>query len=65
MIAIPTDIYDKDGNLVRIEVMNTNGEHIADFLWDARDEQTSENRTKFREWVYNFLTKNKQFEVMT
>jgi hypothetical protein len=62
-IAIPVDVYDKDGNMTKIEVNDTSGEHILDFVWDPTDEQTSENRTKFREWVYDFLESNKKYKV--
>lgn len=56
------DIYDKDGNLVRIETYKMDGEHFLDFLWDERDEQTSDNRLEFRKWVRRFL-KQKDAEV--
>ena len=49
------DIYDKKGNLVRVEVYKENGDHVLDFLWDERDEQTNENRVAFREWVKRHL----------
>jgi hypothetical protein len=61
--AIPVDVYDSDGNMTKIEVQDGAGEHILDFVWDTNDEQTSENRVKFREWAYNFLEKNKGYEV--
>jgi hypothetical protein len=54
-IAIPTDIYDKDGNMVKIEFNDTAGEHVIDAIWDERDEQTSENRIEFRKWAYRQL----------
>ena len=54
-IAIPTDIYDKDGNMTKIEFNATSGEHVIDAIWDERDEQTSENRTQFRKWAYRQL----------
>lgn len=63
-VAIPVDVYDKEGNLVKIEVNDRSGEHIVDFLWDPTDEQTSENRTKFREWAYKFLEQQKDCEVL-
>lgn len=63
MRAIPTDIYDKEGNLTRIEVSTEAGDHIADFQWDPSDEQTSENRITFRKWVYTFLEQRKGYEV--
>lgn len=46
----PIDIYDKEGNLVRIEAYDRSGEFIMQALWDPNDKQTSENRIKFREW---------------
>jgi hypothetical protein len=60
--AIPVDVYDKDGNMTKIEVNTPSGEHIFDFLWDPTDEQTNENRVKFREWAYRIL-KQKDYEV--
>jgi len=63
MRAIPVDVYDKDGNMTKIEVNDPSGNHIVDFLWDEREEQTSENRQRFREWAYEFLRQNKGCEV--
>ncbi len=60
--AIPVDVYDRDGNLAKIEVNTASGEHILDFVWDPTDEQTSENRVKFREWAYRIL-EQKDYEV--
>lgn len=56
------DIYDKNGNLLRIETYTLQGEHFLDFLWDERDEQTSDNRLEFRKWVKRFL-KQKDAEL--
>ena len=53
--AIPIDVYDKDGNMLRIEFNDGDGEHIIDAVWDESDEQTSENRTTFRKWAYNLI----------
>jgi hypothetical protein len=53
--TIPTDVYDKDGNMTKIEFYDGSGEHIVDVVWDPNDEQTSENRTKFRKWAYTML----------
>jgi hypothetical protein len=33
-------------------------------MWDASEEQTSENRVKFREWAYRMI-KQKNYEVKT
>ena len=49
-IIIPTDVYDEDGNMLRIEYYDTAGSHICDIVWDDQDEQTSENRQFLREW---------------
>jgi hypothetical protein len=57
MKAIPTDVYDKDGNLLRIEFHDGNGEHIIDAQWDENDEQTSEKRVEFRKWAYNHIAR--------
>jgi len=64
MIIIPTDILDKDGNLEKIEFYNELGGFEIQAVWDPEDEQTSENRTKFREWAYRFLENNKGYEVI-
>jgi hypothetical protein len=61
-VALPIDIYDSDGNMVRIEFTDSNGKHILDAMWDFSDAQTSENRTYFREWAYNFLA-NQGWEI--
>lgn len=63
-VAVPADIYNKEGQLVKIEFTTPSGEHIVDAIWDDRDEQTSENRVKFREWAYR-LIKQKDYEVKT
>jgi hypothetical protein len=60
--AIPMDVYDKDGNLTRIEFADGAGDHILDAVWDTNDEQNSENRIAFRKWAYNFMG-NKGYEV--
>ena len=62
MKAIPIDVYDKDGNMVKIEVNSGDGDHLMDFLWDPTDKQTSENRILFREWAYRLL-EQKGYEV--
>jgi hypothetical protein len=56
------DIYNKEGELVRIEVSKPGGEFLMQFLWDERDEQTSENRVLFREWVNRHI-KQAGYEV--
>jgi hypothetical protein len=55
MKTIPVDVYDKDGNMLRIEFSDGEGEHIVDVVWDETEEQTSENRIKFRKWAYTML----------
>ena len=56
-------IYDKDGNLTRIDFLDQNGDFVIQALWDPSDEQTSENRIKFREWTYKML-KQQDLEVL-
>jgi hypothetical protein len=54
-IAIPQDIYDADGNMLKIEFHDEAGDHIIDVVWDFSDEQTSENRIKLREFAYRWM----------
>jgi hypothetical protein len=61
--AIPVDVYDNNGDMIKIEFNTPSGEHILDAVWDESDEQTSENRTVFRRWAYNFLT-NEGWEIL-
>lgn len=61
--AIPVDVYDKEGNMLRIEFNEGDGTHIIDAIWDPTDEQTSENRTLFRKWAYNHI-RNQGWEVL-
>jgi hypothetical protein len=61
--VIPTDVYDKDGNLTRIDFYNEAGDFEIQVVWDDRDPQDSEHRIKFREWAYRMLGQ-KDLEVM-
>jgi hypothetical protein len=54
---IPVDVYDKEGNMIRIEFADSKGDHVLDAVWDPQDEQTSDNRTAFRKWAYDHLRK--------
>ena len=62
MPVIQQDIYDKAGNLIRIEVYDESSEFLMQFLWDERDEQTNENREEFRKWATRHL-KQSGYEV--
>lgn len=52
------DIYDKEGNLVKIEAYDGKGDFIMQALWDPRDEQTHDNRVKMREWFYRHVERS-------
>ena len=54
------DIYDKDGNMTRIEAYDSRGDFIMQALWDPTDEQTSENRVKLREWFNKHLDRTQK-----
>jgi len=56
------DIYDNEGNMTRIEAYDRQGEFIMQALWDPTDEQTSENRVKFREWFAKHLERSSDHE---
>ncbi len=63
MKAIPVDVYDKDGNMLKIEFNDGTGEHIIDAIWDETDPQTAKNREAFRRWAYKML-ENKGYEIL-
>lgn len=56
------DIYDRDGNMTRIEAYDQTGEFVMQALWDPNDEQTSANRVKFREWFAKHLDRSDDHE---
>lgn len=60
--AVPVNIYDKEGNLTKIELYDTDGGHIIDVLWDPNDAQTPEKRVEFRKWAYT-MANRKGFTV--
>ena len=64
MLLIPTDVYDKEGNLTRIEFYDNEGKFVIQAEWDPRDEQSSENRIKFREWAYRIISQDDKYEVV-
>ena len=64
MKVIPTDIYDKDGNLLKIEFHNEHGKFEIQAVWDPQDPNTTETRAEFRKWAYR-MVKQVGFEVLT
>jgi len=52
MNVIPLDVYDKDGNLLRIEFYDHASNFIFQSIWDENDPQDSEHREFFRKWSY-------------
>lgn len=54
--VIPVEYFDKDGNLTVIAFSDeATGHHVVDAAWDPTDEQTNENRAKFRQWAYRIV----------
>jgi hypothetical protein len=64
MNLIPTDVYDKEGNLLRIEFFDSNGEFVIQSEWDENDPQDSEHREFFRKWSYK-MVRQLGYEVAT
>ena len=62
MKVVLTDIFDKDGNLVKIDVHDTEGQFVIQIVWDEDDEQTSENRKEFRTWA-NRQLRQRGYEI--
>lgn len=57
MTPIQKEVFDEDGNLKLIEVVDAKtSQHLADFLWDPNDEQTPEKRNEFRSWVARWIS---------
>ena len=53
--VVPTDIYNEDGEMIRIEFHDEQGNIVIDAVWDEHDEQTPEKRTEFRDWAYHMM----------
>jgi len=62
MNVIPTDVYDKDGNLMQIEFYDYAGNFVVQSVWDENDPQDSEHREFFRKWSYK-MVKQLGYEV--
>jgi hypothetical protein len=60
--VIPTDIYDKEGNMLKIEFNDTEGNFVVDVVWDPQDPQDSEHREQLRMWAYK-MVKQLGYEV--
>jgi len=61
-LAVPSDVYDQDGNFKKIDFHNGAGNFILEAVWDERDAQTKESRIAFRKWAYNMM-KQKGYTV--
>jgi len=55
MKLIPTDIYDKDGNMVKIEFYDHASNFVIESVWDDQDPQDAEHRDFFRKWSYKMM----------
>lgn len=55
MKVIPTDVYDKDGDMIKIEFNDIEGNFVIEAVWDPQDPQDSEHREKFRKWAYRMV----------
>ena len=60
--VIPTDVYDKEGNMLRVEFYDGKGDFAFQVLWDPTDEQTSTNRENFRNYAYR-MAQQLKYEV--
>ena len=61
--VIPTDVYDTEGNMMRIDFNEKDGTFAFEALWDERDGQSSQNREEFRKWAY-LMAKRFGYEVL-
>jgi hypothetical protein len=58
MKARQVEVFDKEGNLEKIEITLETGVHLFDALWDPTDEQTEQKRLEFRKWVKNITSQH-------
>ena len=56
MKLIPRDVYDKNGDMVKIEFLNDEGEIEIEAVWDEQDPNDEEHRVAFRKWAYRFVS---------
>jgi hypothetical protein len=63
--VIMTDVYDKNGNLTRVDFYSV-PEMKFEFeaVWDENDDQSHENRQRFRIWAAE-MAKKLEFNVLT
>jgi hypothetical protein len=62
MKVVPIDVYDKAGNMLKVEFYDGSGEFAFQVLWDPTDKQTSENREEFRRYAYR-MAEQLKYEV--
>jgi len=55
MKVVMADIYDKSGNLEKINVHDLEDNFILQIMWDDQDEQSFTNRKHFRLWAIRQL----------
>ena len=56
MKVIQTEVFDADGNLLKIEVQEADsGKHVVDIMWDEREEQNQDTRAEFRKWASRII----------
>lgn len=61
MKLIPTEIHE-NGDLIKIEYYDSEGEFVIEAVWDPTDPQDAEHRIKFRKWATQML-KRLDYEV--
>ena len=55
MRLIPRDVYDENGDMVKIEFLNGSGDVEIQAVWDDQDPNDEVHRVAFRKWAYRFV----------
>ena len=63
MRLIPRDVYSENGDMIKIEFLNGEGDVEIQAIWDDQDPNDSDHRVKFREWAYRFVSQTTGKEV--
>jgi hypothetical protein len=62
MKLINKEVFNEDGEMVKIVFSAVDGGHVIDAVWDEQDPHDEEHRIAFRQWAYRIM-RQKGYEV--